>query len=65
MMTERRREMTQWDVCKNPMLGEKPYRVFRKLREDEPLHSGNVEYTEDMYSTRDEALKAAASMNNL
>lgn len=55
--------MTKWNICKNPMLGENSYRVYRKLREDEPLHSGNVEYAEGEYRTKEEALRVADDLN--
>lgn len=55
--------MTQWDVCNNPMLGEASYRVYRKLREDEPIHSGNVEYAEGVYRSKEEALSVANELN--
>ena len=36
--------MNEWQVFENIVNGKRIYRVGRKLRADEPLHSGNVEY---------------------
>ena len=36
--------MNKWQVFENIVNGKRIYRVGRKMREDEPLHSGNVEY---------------------
>lgn len=55
--------MSLWKVCHNPMLeGIKSYQVLRKLREGEPMHSGNVEYAEGLY-TRQEAESVASYLN--
>lgn len=37
-------EKGKWQVFSNTINGYTKYRVGRKLRENEPLHSGNVEY---------------------
>ena len=45
----------KWQVFSNTINGYTKYRVGRKLREDEPLHSGNVEYLDGFVESKDRA----------
>lgn len=53
----------KWQVFTNYVLGYPYYRVGRKLREGEPLHSGNVEYAGDYTTNKDKAIALADRLN--
>lgn len=54
----------KWEVFSNYIGDKKMYRVGRKLREGEPLHSGNIEYAGDYTENKDEAYSLAAALNS-
>lgn len=51
--------MKEWKAMGTKDLG---YNVARKIREDEPIHGGNIE-VESHFPTKDEAEKRAAELN--
>ena len=56
------KEMNEWKISKTYAGGEVFYQVYRRIRDDEPDHSGNREvvYTTDTFS---KAVKFAEVMN--
>lgn len=54
---------SQWQVFSNTINGYTKYRVGRKLRDDEPLHSGNVEYVGNFVDEKDAAQAVADKYN--
>lgn len=55
--------MTKWEVYSNYFSNSMQYIVGRKLRENEPWHSGNVEYRGGYGTDRDEKQRLADSLN--
>lgn len=53
----------KWQVFGNYINGTEKYHVGRKLREGEPLHSGNVEYAGELTSDAAEAEALAKKLN--
>lgn len=53
----------KWQVFTNWIGDNAYYRVGRKLRDGEPLHSGNVEYAGDYTTNKDEAIALADRLN--
>lgn len=56
--------MEKWKVYSNFINGEKHYIVGRRLSLDEPLHSGNVEYSGGYTTDRAEAENLADKLNS-
>ncbi len=52
-----------WEVFSNYIGDKKVYRVGRRLRANEPLHSGNVEYTGELTDDKDAAEALAKELN--
>lgn len=57
---------SEWRVSYNPMLGEKPYQIYRLRDKDGIDHSGNREYFHkgENYRDRAAAEHAAKVLNN-
>lgn len=53
----------KWEVFSNYIGDKKVYHVGRKLRENEPLHSGNVEYAGALPEDEGEAEALAKELN--
>ena len=53
----------KWQVFRNYINGTTMYHVGRKLREGEPLHSGNVEYAGELTKDKAEAEALAKELN--
>ena len=53
----------KWQVLGNFINGKLMYHVGRKLREGEPLHSGNVEYAGGYMEDKEEAYELAKELN--
>ena len=53
----------KWQVFGNYICGTEMYHVGRKLREGEPLHSGNVEYAGELTKDKAEAEALAKELN--
>nr|AHF24056.1 hypothetical protein [uncultured bacterium Contig643] len=58
---------SEWRVSNNPMLGDKPYQVYRLKDKDKVDHSGNREYHHggQSYSERGRAEHIAKVLNDL
>ena len=54
----------KWEVFTNLIGDKKVYHVGRKLRENEPLHSGNVEYAGELTDDKDAAEALAKDLNS-
>lgn len=55
--------MEKWKVYRNCLNGEDVYIVGRRIRTDEPLHSGNFETASNYMKDRDAAGAIAAKLN--
>ncbi len=53
----------KWEVFSNYIGDKKFYHVGRRLRENEPLHSGNVEYAGELTDDKDAAEALAKELN--
>lgn len=53
----------KWEVFSNYIGDKKVYHVGRKLRENEPLHSGNIEYAGELTDDKDAAEALAKELN--
>ena len=53
----------KWKVLSNRVGDKKIYQVYRLKREDEPMHSGNIETNGVIYDDELEAEAAADLMN--
>lgn len=53
----------EWRVMSNPVGGTFIYQVYRIRNEREPMHSGNIEKTGEIFKTSEEAQAAADHMN--
>lgn len=53
----------KWRVFGNYICGKEMYHVGRKLRAEEPLHSGNVEYAGELTEDKAEAEALAKELN--
>lgn len=53
----------RWEIVSNYFGGKMWYRPARKLRADEPLHGGNVEYGGQYIEDREAVEKAVAELN--
>lgn len=53
----------KWRVLGNYICGTEMYLVGRKLREGEPLHSGNVEYAGELTEDKEAAYALAKQLN--
>ena len=54
----------KWQVFSNIFNGVKKYRVGRQLRENEPLHSGNILYVGGFFPDEAHAQEQADKFNN-
>lgn len=54
----------KWEVMSNIINGYQRYRVARKLRDNEPLHSGNVLYVGGYTDNKKHAQEEADKFNN-
>ena len=52
-----------WKVLSNPVGGQMIYQVYRIKREDEPMHSGNIETVKLLFYS-EEAAQAYADLMN-
>lgn len=52
-----------WEVMSNNVGNKMIYRVGRKLRFNEPLHSGNVEFLNESFDNYEDALSVAEEKN--
>ena len=46
--------MSKWKVIKNPIGGEYVFQVVKQIRDNEPLHSGNM-HVAGSFNSREEA----------
>ena len=51
----------KWKVIRNPMAG---FCIARLIDEGQPMHSGNIEYFDNIYCDRKEELEIVADLLN-
>ena len=56
-------QVSEWKVLRNPVGGEFLYQVYRIKNPKEPMHSGNIETSGEIYKTEAEAQAVADRLN--